>query len=247
MKKALHNHENKESKPVGCLKIGLWIVGGILIFSSIIGIAFSIFGPNAEEIEAMREETTAKIEAKRKEQISKDSIAEVKRLENLPDDLRKTIEDIKNVEFNKFRGSLADLQLELILFNEWRKIIEESDKMSQKGTEESRQLAEKLKKTVQNIQSKEFPILRKEYVKEAKKIMWEHDIDVSGSSNNRTINFTGGIFAANKNIKEFQENTHTILKNFRFRQANYRWYKGASEFTYYKIYEEKDTDLVYLK
>ena len=31
---------------------------------------------------------------------------------------------------------------------------------------------------------------------------------------------------------------------FRFKQSRYRWYKGADEYTYYTIYEGKDTDLV---
>lgn len=242
-----NNTQNESKKTSGCLKTALWIFIGAIGISFLIGIIGNIFGPNKEELEAFKIEAEAKIEAEEREQIKTDSIANAKKIENLPNDLRKTIEEINKVDFSKFRGSSANLQLELNLFNEWRKMIEETEGISKNSTEEAKQMAQKLKKTVQNIQAREFPILRKEYLKEAKKIMWEHDIDVSGSSNNTSINFTGGVFAANKNIKDFQEKTDYILKNFRFKRANYRWYKGADEYSYYEPFKGKDTDLFELQ
>lgn len=239
-----NNRNLPAAKPVGCLKIGSIIFLGSLGIYLIAIILFSFFGPSKEEIESKRMEKEIKAADEEKEQIKKDSIAKIELIKNLPNDLRKTIEDIKAVDFSKFRGSSANLQLELNLFNEWRKLIEEVENTSNNSTEETKNLVQKLKNTVQNIQTKEFPILRKEYIKEAKKIMWEHDIDVHGSSSNNTINFTGGIFAANKNIKEFKEQTDYILTNFRFKRVNYRWYKGASEYTYYEPFKGKDSDLV---
>lgn len=230
-------------KPVGCLKIVSIIILGSLGIYLIGIILFAFLGPNKEETESKRIEKETKAATEEKEQIKKDSIAKIELVNNLPNDIQKTIEDINEVEFDKFRGSVDNLILELNLFNEWRKLIEETEEISSEGTEEAKQMAQKLKKTVQNIQAKEFPILRKEYLKEAKKTMWEHDIDVFGTSNNTHINFTGGTFAANKNIKTFQEEIDYILENFRFKQANYRWYKGASEYSYYAPFKGKDTDL----
>jgi len=55
------------------------------------------------------------------------------------------------------------------------------------------------------MQTKEFPILRKEYGKIIANKMWENDIEVTTiGTGRRYINFSGGIFAANKNKKEFQ-------------------------------------------
>lgn len=74
--------------------------------------------------------------------------------------------------------------------------------------------------------------------------MWENDIEVSVTGTNRKyINFTGGIFAANKNKKVFQQRVQEVLNMFRFKQSRYRWYKGESEYTYYTIYKGKDADL----
>ena len=95
------------------------------------------------------------------------------------------------------------------------------------------------------MQIKEFPKLRKEYAKVVAKLMWERDVDVSASGKNYiNLNFTAGMFAANKNKKDFQEQLKDAPKMFRFRQTRYRWYKGENEYTYYTIYEGKDSDLV---
>ena len=75
--------------------------------------------------------------------------------------------------------------------------------------------------------------------------MWENDIEVSANGTGKQyINFTGGIFAANKNKKEFQTQVQKVLNMLRFKQARYRWYKGESEYTYYKMYEGKDSEPV---
>lgn len=75
--------------------------------------------------------------------------------------------------------------------------------------------------------------------------MWVNDIEVSGSGSSTIyINFTGGLFAANKNKQDFQEQVHSVLNQFRFKQSMYRWYKGQDEYTYYTIFQGNDKDLV---
>jgi len=148
----------------------------------------------------------------------------------------------KGIDFSGYRGSVDLMQIELILFGTWSTIINEA-KNSENA--EIKALSLKLKGLVEKIQKKEFPILRKGYSDVADKLMREQDIDVySSSSKSTTINFTEGIFAANKNKQDFQNQVYDILKMFRFKQSRYRWYKGEDEYTYYSIYNGKDTDLV---
>jgi hypothetical protein len=89
-------------------------------------------------------------------------------------------------------------------------------------------------------QKKELPVLRKNYIKWANSEAWENDMKVSGTGT--TINFTWAGFAANKNIKKFQEGVYELLYKLRFKTVNYRWYQGASEYTYYKIDSKKDDE-----
>lgn len=97
------------------------------------------------------------------------------------------------------------------------------------------------KRQLVSLQSKSFPALRRAWVGHADKIMWKDDIDITGSGT--TVTFTGGTFAANRNIADFYEQVSETLLKLRFRRANFKWYKDADEFTYYTIKSVPDTDL----
>jgi len=95
---------------------------------------------------------------------------------------------------------------------------------------------------------KEFPILRKEYSNVIDKLLWEQDIDAySSSSKSTSINFTGSLFAANKNKQDFQQQVSEILRMFRYKQSRYRWYKGEDTYTYYDMFDGEDSDIVNFK
>ncbi len=148
----------------------------------------------------------------------------------------------KGVDFSTYRGTIDALQMELVLFGTWSKIIKDGESANEP---EIQNLAKQLKSKVSNLQIKEFPKLRKEYASIVAKKMWENDIEVfTSGAGNGYINFTGGIFAANKNKQDFQNQLNEILTMFRFNQSRYRWYKGADEYTYWTVYEGKDSELV---
>lgn len=145
----------------------------------------------------------------------------------------------KGVDFSIYRGSIPKLEEELLLFENWAKLINKA-----KAFDYDVSKLNEFERLVKDIQNKEFPILRKEYANESANKLWEHDIYITcSSSRNTNINITGGIFASNQNIKGFQEEILHVLLKFRFTQANYRWYKDASEYTSYKLYRGKDSDI----
>ena len=157
--------------------------------------------------------------------------------------LEREIKSVNDgVDFSTYRGTVDALQMELMLFGTWANIITEGENSDDP---EIQKLVNQLKQKVANMQIKEFPKLRKEYANIVAKKMWENDIEVTyNGTNNKYINFSGGIFAANKNKQDFQNEVNEVLKMFRFNQSRYRWYKGADEYTYWTIYEGKDSDLV---
>ena len=141
-------------------------------------------------------------------------------------------------------NTFEELQIDIIVFSNWATIIK---KAKESENAEVIKLGLKLKSKVSKIQTKEFPNLRKKYAKIAAQIMWESDIDVSvNGTGKKYINFAGGIFATNKNKKDFQIKLQEVLEMFRFNQARYRWYKGEREYTYYTIFEGKDSEPVIL-
>ena len=162
----------------------------------------------------------------------------LKQKEQLEREIKSIDEGIKFADGN----SIDELQMDIVVFATWAKIIKESEESEET---EIKNLGKKLKTKVSRIQVREFPNLRKQYAKIVANKMWENDIEVSANgTGKRYINFSGGVFAANKNKKEFQTQVQEVLNMFRFKQARYRWYKGESEYTYYTMYEGKDSELV---
>lgn len=162
----------------------------------------------------------------------------LKQKEQLEREIKSIDEGIKFADGN----SIDELQMDIVVFATWSKIIKESEESEET---EIKNLGKKLKAKVSRIQIREFPNLRKKYAKIVANKMWENDIEVSANgTGKRYINFSGGVFAANKNKKEFQTQVQKVLNMFRFKQARYRWYKGENEYTYYTMYEGKDSELV---
>lgn len=111
--------------------------------------------------------------------------------------------------------------------------------------QEEKDLAKQLENKVSTSQIQNFPKLRASYYKLIQDKLWEHDVTVGiGGKRNTILNFTAGYFAANKNIKDTQEALHEMLVNLRFKQTNYRWYKGEDEYTYYTIESPKDSEVI---
>lgn len=162
----------------------------------------------------------------------------LKQKEQLEREIKSISDGIKFADGN----TIEELQMDIVLFASWAKLIKEADESEET---EIKNLGKKLKSKVAQIQIREFPNLRKQYAKIVAKKMWENDIEVyANGTGKRYINFTGGVFAANKNKKDFQSQLNEILTMFRFKQSRYRWYKGEDEYTYWTIYEGKDSEPV---
>jgi hypothetical protein len=194
----------------------------------------------AEELMSLTEEEKLQIKAaEEKKKIEEEKAVKIEQLK------REITSINKGVDFSSYRGTIDALQLELVLFAAWTNIIEDAEIHEDA---EIKNLTSQLKSKVTSIQVREFPILRKEYAKIVDRKMWENDIDVSvNGTGNKYINFTGGIFAANKNKQDFQTQLIEILTMFRFAQARYRWYEEQDEYTYWTVYEGKDSELVKIK
>ena len=162
----------------------------------------------------------------------------LKQREQLEREIKSIDEGIKFADGN----TIDALQMDIVVFGSWAKLIKDAEESEET---EIQNLGKNLKSKVSRIQVREFPNLRKQYAKIVAKKMWENDIEVSANgTGKRYINFSGGVFAANKNKKEFQTQVQEVLNMFRFNQARYRWYKGESEYTYYTMYEGKDSEPV---
>lgn len=110
--------------------------------------------------------------------------------------------------------------------------------------DETVQRAKKLKAKEAKIQISAYPQLRKAWGKQLGKKLWREDIEVKVfGKGNSTIQFTGGLFAANRNIEDFQKELSAALRDMRFKRIQYKWYEGDDEYTYYTMETKPDSEL----
>ena len=137
--------------------------------------------------------------------------------------------------------TIEQLTNQLFNFNQWNNYINEGKSSS---VDSVKKAATKLEKLLVEFQKKEFPNLRKTYCSIAKEKLWEENVDVKHlGSPYTTIELSGGYFASNKNIKTTQETIGEVVRKLRFKKVNYRWYKGADEYTYYNLKTPPDSKL----
>jgi hypothetical protein len=102
----------------------------------------------------------------------------------------------------------------------------------------------KLQKELKALRIKAMPVLRKRWAKAMGETLWENDVTVKCfGKGNKTIEFVGGMFAANANIKDSQDAASDALYLLRFTRANYKWYSGDDEYTYYTMKSLGDGEL----
>jgi hypothetical protein len=103
--------------------------------------------------------------------------------------------------------------------------------------------ADKALQKLKALKQKVYPILRKRYTEQTSKLLWEHDIECKVVGNRNTeIVFVGGLFASNKNIKEYYTTLYDVLNQLRFKRADFKWYSMDTEYTYYKIDSPQDSE-----
>lgn len=92
-------------------------------------------------------------------------------------------------------------------------------------------------------QKKWFPFLRKKYTKLCKSTLWHNDVNVYASGvGNTAINLEGYYFASNSVISNTHSTLSDMLRQLRFRRANYK-FSEYSEYTYYDINSLSDAAL----
>jgi hypothetical protein len=104
--------------------------------------------------------------------------------------------------------------------------------------------AAELKRRVSQFQVREFPKMRRAWVKAADQAMWESNVDATvGGNAAQTLTLVGGLFASNRNIKQTQDTLSEVLHQLRFKRVNYKWIPSADKFTYYTLKTPADTDV----
>lgn len=155
----------------------------------------------------------------------------------------REMESLKTFNVKKYLESKDSIILGVALFSVWAKIAEEGETYNLDKQQSA--LLNKFKTKISSVQTRSFPKLRDSYGPAIRQSLWEHDLSAKTFGKGfRTLELVGGAFAANRNIKQFQETISSVVHQLRFKRVNYKWYKGASEFDYYDVKSQNDSKLL---
>ncbi len=157
--------------------------------------------------------------------------------------LDREVASIPAINPKKYSGSMQDIKLGLILIGTWGLLYEEGGKLDL-GTEGVKK-RERFRQLLVQKQSQMLSAMRDGYGPAMRKQLWEADGHASTVGNGfRTVKFAAPAFVRNANIKQIHTEVREQLLMLRFTRAEYRWYKEASEYSYYTLEGPKDSDIV---
>lgn len=142
---------------------------------------------------------------------------------------------------NNFLGSVSSHSL---FFNEVDIALEAISEAEMFQVDSITGLSNQLKKDLSSFQEKYLPILRKEYLEEAKQKVWLEDVKLSWSGKGNTnLLFIGSMFAANQNKQDFMETIQPMMMKYRFKKVSYKWYEYDEDGVTYTINSKEDKEI----
>lgn len=178
----------------------------------------------------------AKAEAKRQAEQEAEIAAYIAQLD-------REIASIPGLQATKYTKDMRSINMGLVILAAWAAIYEDGDKLQL--TEEAQAKRKQFRRAVVSKQIELLPALRDAYGSVMRKELWEADASARTIGKGyRTAEFVSVAFAANANIKKIHTDLQEHLTLLRFTRAQYKWFKQASEYSYFTIDVPKDSDIV---
>ena len=222
-------------------------IGGI-VFTMIIAVVFPATSPERlAEIEAQRtaeRALEADVQAEEIAEAETQRTAEaLKKVTEYIEQLDREIASIADVQASSYISDVGTINTGLFLIGAWALLYEEGENLelnddAQKKRQQFRQL-------LVRKQAELLPQMRDAYGPAMRQQLWEAD----GSARTigegyRTVEFVSATFARNANIKKIHSEVHENLMMLRFTRAQYKWFKQASEYSYFTMEAPTDSDIV---
>jgi hypothetical protein len=158
--------------------------------------------------------------------------------------IKRELKGFKSYRVDTYLSSRNSLKIGLALFSAWAQIIEDGEALGLQG--KSAALLEDFARAASRTQANALPKMRRAFAKlSTRETLWERDMSARSFGNRfGVIEFVGAAFAANRNIKAFNQEIWETLEILRFAKVQYKWFKQADEYTYWPIKSLKDTQLI---
>lgn len=157
--------------------------------------------------------------------------------------LRREMASFETFNIDQFTGTNFGFLAVNTVFQVWAGMIEEAKGLSL--APEDQEVVRQFRAGAVKVQTWALPKIRDAYGPHIRKMLWEKNVTArTFGEGYRTVEFVGGLFAANRNIKVFNEELWETFLILRFKQTRYKWLKDAEDYTYFNVDGPEDGDLV---
>ncbi|HDZ53555.1 hypothetical protein LCGC14_0045100 [marine sediment metagenome] len=159
------------------------------------------------------------------------------------DMMDREMADLKKFNVSQYTSDVDTINSAVLLQNIWVMLYEEGKQYRDDPAVKTKHDA--YRRQIVSTQKRMLPVLRDAYGPAMRKLLWEAD----GSARTigagyKTVEFVAASFARNANIKETHTEIRDMLVRLRFTRAQYKWFKQASEYSYYTMDAPSDQELV---
>lgn len=152
---------------------------------------------------------------------------------------------VNNLDINggsQYKDSMENINKELAFFSNAANLINQANSSDDK---EINNLGKQLNGKLQQVQIKEFPLLRKAYesIKDNNILGENTNIVISGNGN-RTVTFINSLFSDHHNFVELNFSIEKTLQNLRFDRVNYKRMHSANDRSYFDLQSPKDSEII---
>ena len=164
-------------------------------------------------------------------------------IEKYVDMMDREMADLKKFNVSEYTSDVDTINSAVVLQNLWVMLYEEGKQYRDDPAVKAKHDA--YRRQIVSTQKRMLPALRDAYGPAMRKLLWEAD----GSARTigagyKTVEFVAASFARNANIKETHTEIRDMLVRLRFTRAQYKWFKQASEYSYYTMDAPSDQELV---
>jgi len=164
-------------------------------------------------------------------------------IQNYLNMMAREMADLKSFDVSEFTSDVEEINKAALLLNVWTMLYEEGKQYEDEPAVKAKH--DDYRRQIVSTQQRMLPALRDAYGPAMRRLLWEAD----GSARTigkgyRTIEFVSASFARNMNIKTTHQEISDMLKMLRFTRAQYKWFKQATEYSYYDMEAPSDQTLV---
>lgn len=188
-------------------------------------------------------ETRAAAETREAEAAARRAEEQAAKVTSYVEQIDRELAALPGASAANYTASVDGINMAIILMGAWTRVYEKgADLPLDAAAEQKRQ---RFRELLARKQAEMFPVLRDAYGPAMRRHLWEADGSArTFGTGYRTVEFVNVAFARNANIRDIHNEILENLLMLRFTRAQYKWFRGASEYSYVTLEPPRDADLV---